>query len=158
MGPLQGSNKAPSSSPGKQIFLLLPNGQGSRQVVLKKWPGTRKTDYRSLRYKLIPAMCKQFLVLGLKNEEHSHKMFSLFNSKLYLKWSKFSCNFTARVCIETTGFRKMWELLAQRTSWDSSVSWRPAQRKNQYTPPDSSCQQLESTGVTGSLVVKYLVL
>ena len=31
-------------------------------------------------------------------------MFFLFTCKLYLKWSKFLCNFTARVRIETTGF------------------------------------------------------
>ena len=30
-------------------------------------------------------------------------MFFLFNCKLYLKWSKFLCNFTAWVCIKTQG-------------------------------------------------------
>ena len=46
----------------------------------------------------------KFHVLGLKNEEYSPKMFFLFTRKRYLKWSKFLCNFTPWVRIETTSF------------------------------------------------------
>ena len=42
----------------------------------------------------------------LKERRYSNKIFFLFTLKLYLKWTKFLCNFTAWVCIETTGFLK----------------------------------------------------
>ena len=51
----------------------------------------------------------------LGNEEYLPKLFFLLNSKLYLKWSKCFCNFTAWVRIETTGFHniqvaQVWEM------------------------------------------------
>ena len=41
--------------------------------------------YEPFRYKFIQSRCKQFHVLGLKNEEYSPKMLLLFTRKLYLK-------------------------------------------------------------------------
>ena len=51
-------------------------------------------------------MCKKLHVLGLENEEYSPQM-----CKLYLKWSKFSCNLSAwgrieTICMEMTLKRK----------------------------------------------------
>ena len=61
---------------------------------------------KSFRYKFIQSRCKKFYVFGLKNEEHSPQM-----CKLYLKWSKFSCNLSAwgriwTTCMEMTLKRK----------------------------------------------------
>ena len=60
--------------------------------------------YRSFRYKFIHSSCKKLHVLSFKNEEYSPTMFFFFRHKLYLKWSKFLCRFTAWVCIETTSY------------------------------------------------------
>ena len=58
---------------------------------------TKSFQYKSFRYKFIQSRCKKFHVLGLKNEEYSPQM-----CKLYLNWSKFSCNLSAWGRIETT--------------------------------------------------------
>ena len=81
--------------------------------------------YGSFRYKLIPFRCEWFHVLGLKNKEYLPKIFFLFNFKLYLKWSKFKCNFTAwvhikRTCIETTLYQN------DQFPWHAHVCWWPS--------------------------------
>ena len=58
---------------------------------------TKSFQYKSFRYKFIQLRCKQFHVLGLKNEGYSPQM-----CNLYSHWSKFSCNLSAWDRIKTT--------------------------------------------------------
>lgn len=90
---------------GWLYVLHFPNVRQStaRIYSVMTW-GTGRFDKKSFRYKFTRWRSKKFQLLGLKNEEHSLKMFFLFTRKLYLKSSKFSCNFTAWARIKTTCF------------------------------------------------------
>ena len=70
------------------------------------WVNTHNR-YWSFRYKFIQSRCKQFHVLGLRNEGYLSKTWLVFTRKLYLKRTKLLCDFTAWVGIKTTE----WECL-----------------------------------------------
>ena len=71
----------------------------------------RQTCTLSLRYKFIRSRCRQFHVLGLKNEEYSTKMVFLFTRKLFLKWSYFLCSLLQFHCLSL--YRKDWFLVRE---------------------------------------------
>ena len=77
------------------FYLFFLRGRGRRHFPISFL--TKSFPYKSFPYKFIQSRCKQFHVLGLKNEEYSPQM-----CKLYFKWSKFSCNLSAWGRIETT--------------------------------------------------------
>ena len=83
-------------------------------VLRSTWTETIR-DKRSFLYKVVSIQVYSvqvsivprivLRVLGFKNEEYSPKKFFMFTRKLYLYWSKFLCNFTAWVRIETTFYQ-----------------------------------------------------
>ena len=77
------------------FYLFFLRGRGRRHFPISFL--TKSFPYKSFPYKFIQSRCKQFHVLGSKNEEYSPQM-----CKLYFKWSKFSCNLSAWGRIETT--------------------------------------------------------
>ena len=78
----------------------------------------RQTCTLSLRYKFIRSRCRQFHVLGLKNEEYSTKMVFLFTRKLFLKWSYFLCSLLQFHCLSL--YRKDWFFCAGESRGDTS--------------------------------------
>jgi len=102
---------------GWLYVLHFPNArQSTARIYSVMRCGTGRFDIKSFRYKFTQWRSKKFHLLGLKNEEHSPKMFFLFTRKLYLKWRKFSCNFIARVRIKTTCFETT-------LNWNDRFPW-----------------------------------
>ena len=104
-----------NSTPGKLVYIWQLSGYNSRALA---------------------AVCRHFFFISCAShqadldEEYSPKMLFLFNCKLYLKWSKFLCSFTAWVrikttCIETTGFQSV---AACKVIQDSLGFWIPVFR------------------------------
>ena len=125
------------------LVLHFPNVRQStaRIYSVMRW-GTGRFDIKSFRYKFTQGRSKKFHLLGLKNEEHSPKMFFLFTRNFTWSEGNFRAisllEFTSkrldskRLWIETTVFHEMTLLTIlffcnekRKNSSESSIQTSP---------------------------------